>query len=257
MDPLTVAIIGGAIATLLGGYVLVEVIKGVPKAVRKVGRKVLGSNLLILGPTFSGKSSLIRYMKHAKYQDPDMPEDPDVYPIDKDDRTTDVVVSSKEFEIELDPDYKFTVATTTDIPGILTIEDQIGIALDKDKIYEVIIVVVAVNHTRRDSWINDFCSVLDSKLIISSNLKRNLKSLTFLINKIDDMDEVEIEKTLKHIKAIVDSKLKTSIGLNLSRVQVLKLTLFKKHNAKTIAGNALKKIYDSIKINNPLSISRY
>ena len=250
MEPITIGILTGIVGSFVGGYLLVQVAKGTPWAVRKVGRKLLGSTLLILGPSFSGKTSLIWYMQHGYYQDPDRPEDEDVFPIDEDDRTTDEETFT-DFHVETDPNHGFNVANVTDIPGLLSVEDQVKIALRKNP--EVILCIVSVKSSEKNEWISRFCATLNSNLLCRNDLKRKLRSLTFIVNKVDAMGLKNINDVIKDIRKIAHNKLKPSVKLNISRIQVVQLTLFKKHNAKKIAGAALKKIYDSIQNKEPLA----
>ena len=150
-------------------------------------------------------------------------------------------VSKKDgFEWSDENEKPIRAKSTLDLPGELTIEEQI----DEIKKYlpAALIVVLSPTVNNANKWIKDFPQALAAALKQDKRLRKSLASLTYVLNKSDTLEAAQFSAWMESTERSIKIALKPVLGTNAERVGVIGCTLFKDQGGEKAAAAAAVKI---------------
>lgn len=246
MDPILAAIIafltssyGSSIAATISVTALMALVRKIPGIGKWARKKIIGTRLMMAGPSEVGKSSFLNYLKNNKFAD-----ESNVLP-------TNTVTVSDGFAWTDDNHQELITAKCLDVPGQLSPEDQVNEAKRYNP--ETIIVVLPMtNNGQISDWIKQFSKKLGAALRSDHKFRNSLTSLTFVLNKSDRLTEEVKLKLLADVEETVQSILKPLFKENIGRIGIIGCTLFKGNGGEKAAAAVAVKIALSLRNKGPL-----
>ena len=195
-----------------GTLVKLVIERGAPAGLGVLRSWLHGQTIMVVGPTKSGKSTFVSYLRFGIFQEEQEPH------------STFKPVESPRFNLELGPNrnLEVQVKTAVDLPGQDT--DQF-LQVYEHRPHALVIVLdmsapLAAPHDIRSTatWLEDFFSKLDQRWQGKKPSRNRLRSVIVVLNKMDIADKPRVDEYEKRYRAIVKENFHTAHGPRLGDV---------------------------------------
>lgn len=207
--------------------------KSFPKIIRNLKRKLVGQSFLVVGPPQVGKSSFLKFVIDHDFAD--------THPLQP---TVGRPRDNQPFTIDEGANFKMDVRKNIDFPGELNIDRQLDL-IKRCNPNALIIFTVALPYNWKgkrydpEQWLSEFLEGLNAVILTNQGVRKNLRSITVVINKKDQVKDDIIDQKDKKFKQLIKEQLGQSLGGNAEKIPVIPCTLYKRHDGEKF-GNAVK-----------------
>ncbi len=212
-DPVSATVLNIGISTIE---------RSVPTLVGTVTRWWYSKRVLVAGQMRAGKSTFIDYLHHGIFAEESATQktyDPERT------RLFDLAVGK-------DKSLEVTLHSVTDLPGQVGAAEHAKIAFTEKPHGILVFLDLTTSLTGQPdravgAWADEFCTRLEKLWTAWGGRNTTLKSLIFVLNKRDKVDQSAEDKYRKAVQAAVKGQLKNALGSITADIEILACTAVK------------------------------